>query len=84
MRAYTVFLRQEAASSMVEIKGNRKKAVEAFISYLAENPFDEGDFCEPDDTGRVTFTKIIRDLAVTFFTDHATCEIKILEVVQTP
>jgi len=84
MRDYTVFLRQEAAASMVRIKGNRKRTIEAFISYLSENPFEEGDFSESDESGRVTFTKVIRDFAITYFPDHAVCEIKILEVIRTP
>jgi len=84
MRDYTVFLRQEAAASMVRIKGKRKRAIEAFISYLSENPFEEGDFSESDESGRVTFTKVIRDFAITYFPDHAVCEIKILEVIRTP
>lgn len=84
MDRYTVFLRQETAESMVKIRGARKRAVGAFISYLTENPFDEGDFPEADETGRLTFTKIIRDFAITYYPDHAVREIKILEIVRTP
>ncbi len=84
MGGYAVFLRQETAESMVRIPGVRRRAVEAFISYLSENPFDEGDFSEADETGRIAFTKIVRDFAITYYPDHAVCEIKILEIVRTP
>jgi hypothetical protein len=63
---------------------SRRKAIEKFIDYLGENPFDEGDFPEVDESGRKVFSKVIRDYAVTYYPDHAVKELKILEIVRTP
>ena len=82
--SYTVFLRRTAAEALKQLRGTRRRAIERFLDYLAENPFEEGDFPEQDSTGRDVYCKVIRDYAVTFFPDHAVKEVKILEIVRTP
>lgn len=66
------------------MSGSRRKAIERFIDYLGENPFDEGDFPEVDESGRKVFCKVIRDHVISFYPDHAVRDLKILEIVRTP
>ena len=82
--SYTVFLRRPASAALNRVLGSRRKAIERFIDYLGENPFDEGDFPETDESGRKVFCKVIRDFAVTYYPDHAVDKLKILEIVRTP
>ena len=82
--AYTVFMRRVAFKALEEVKGSRRKAVNLFIDYLAENPFEEGDFPEEDKDGKWVFTKVIRDYAITYYPDHGVKEVKILEINKTP
>lgn len=81
--SYTVFLRRPASEAL-NMSASRRKAIERFIDYLGENPFDEGDFPETDESGRKVFCKVIRDFAVTYYPDNAVEELKILEILRTP
>ena len=82
--SYTVYLRRPASEALITVAASRRKAIEKFIDYLGENPFDEGDFPEEDESGRKVFCKVIRDYAVTYYPDHAVKELKILEIFRTP
>lgn len=81
---YTVYIRRAASKTLEGIDGTRKKAIERYIDYLGENPFDEGDFSEEDVNGRRVFCKVVQDYAVTFFPDHSVKELKIIEITRTP
>jgi hypothetical protein len=81
---YTVYMRRRASMALEEVTGTRRKAMDRFIDYLSENPFDEGDFSEEDEQGRKVFCKVVRDYAITYFPDHAVKELKVLEIVRTP
>ncbi len=48
---------------------------------LAGNPFVRGEWHTTDPTGRVLETKVMDDLAVTYWADHAVKEVRIVEVV---
>lgn len=82
--SYSVFLRRTASETLKQIRGTRRLAIERFIDYLAENPFEEGDFSEKDSSGRDVYCKIVRDYAISFYPDHPVKELKILEIVRTP
>jgi hypothetical protein len=81
---YDIFLKQSLHDELAAIRGNKKRAIERFIDYLSENPFDEGDFQEVDRDGREVYCKIVRDHAITYYPDHPVKELKILELVKTP
>jgi hypothetical protein len=51
-----------------------------FLDFLANNPFGEGDYQEPDAVGRPVQIKVLGDCALTFWTDHAVKEIKVVKV----
>ncbi len=82
--SYSIYLRRSASEALSSIRNPKRKAIERFIDYLGENPFDEGDFSEEDESGRKTYCKIIRDHAISYYPDHAVKELKVLEIVRTP
>ena len=51
-----------------------------FFDFLANNPSTEGDYQELDKVGRAVQIKVLGDCAVTFWTDHAVKEIKVVKV----
>lgn len=81
---YTIYLRKPVHQSLNKINKTKKRKIEAFIESLSNDPFNEGDFLETDSTGRTIFTVIVEGYAVTYFSDHAVAEVKILELVMTP
>ena len=47
-----------------------------FLERLADDPYQRGDYEENDDTGRPVQIKVIGKYALTFWADHAVCEVK--------
>lgn len=82
--SYAVFLNRPSHEALIRLKGAKRRAVDKFIDYLSDNPFEEGDFSEYDKVGRTVRCKIIRDLAITYYADHAVKELKVIELVTTP
>ncbi len=82
--SYTVYLKRSVHEDLRELRGSRKRAIEKYIDYLSDNPFDEGDFTESDRNGRDVHCKVIRDFALSFYPDHAVKELKVIELVRTP
>jgi len=82
--SYTIYLKRSVHQALRELRGNRKRAIEKYIDYLSDNPFDVGDFSETDSNGRTVHCKVIRDFALSFYPDHAVKELKVIELVRTP
>ena len=82
--SYDIFIKQPVHESLKRLRGSKKRAIEKFIDYLSDNPFESGDFSESDYSGRQIYCKVIKDHAITFYPDHAVKEIKIIELVTTP
>jgi hypothetical protein len=51
-----------------------------FLDFLARNPSADGDYHELDAIGRTVQIKVLGDCALTFWTDHAVKEIKVVKV----
>lgn len=77
---YEIFLRSEAVDSLRAIRPTTRKLVAAYLDSLASNPFSEGDYAVKDSSGREIQIKVIGEYAVTFWTDHAVKEIKIIDI----
>ena len=82
--SYAAFLNRPAHEALIRLKGSKRRAIDKFIDYLSDNPFEVGDFSEYDKVGRIVHCKIIRDLAITYYADHAVKELKVIELVPTP
>ena len=80
MSHYQLFLRVEAIEGLKATKGLQKRQISTFIDRLASNPNATGDYAETDDTGRIIEIKVVCQFAITFWTDHAAKEIKIIDI----
>ena len=79
MRAYAVYIHQAALDSAPR-SGNQQQMMIRFVRSLAENPFTIGDFSEKDDVGRTVQVKLVGRFAITFWADHAVCEVKVTHI----
>ncbi len=79
MRPYAVYI-NEAALVSAPRPGWQREAVMGFIRSLAANPNIVGDFSEKEATGRVVQVKVVGRHAITFWADHAVCEVKITHI----
>jgi len=79
MRAYVVFI-SELALGTAPKSGKQRELVMKFVRYLADNPNTPGDFTEQDQASRVLQVKVIGSFAVTYWADHAVCEIKVTHI----
>jgi hypothetical protein len=70
----------EAAEILRGIRGNQRTSVVAFIDSLSADPSKAGDYSEHDETGRQLEIKVIGSFAITFGSDHAVAEVKIVDV----
>ena len=53
--SYDIFIKQPVHESLKKLRGSKKRAIEKFIDYLSDNPFEAGDFSESDtEVGRFT------------------------------
>jgi mRNA-degrading endonuclease RelE of RelBE toxin-antitoxin system len=50
--SYDIFIKQPVHENLKRLKGSKKRAIEKFIDYLSDNPFEAGDFSESDEIGR--------------------------------
>jgi len=79
-RDYSLFLRAEAIEALKTTRGQQRRQISTFIDLLGTNPNMIGDYPEMDDNGRRLEIKVIGRFAITFWTDHAAKEIKVLDI----
>ena len=79
MRLYRVYINQEALLTAPR-SGPQRRAVMDFVASLSSNPYSRGDFAEKDDVGRDVFVKVVGRFAITYWADHAVCEVKVTHI----
>jgi len=68
---------------LLDKPGRRERAqILRFLDDLAADPFQEGDFQDRDDDGRIVQIKIIARFALTFWADHAAKEVRVTQVTE--
>ncbi len=80
MSPYNIFLRLEAAEAIRAIRGAQRTRISAFIDLLANDPFQVGDYTERDESDRQIEIKVIGQYAITFWSDHAVKEVKVVDI----
>ena len=60
-------------------EGQRQEAIDLF-ERLSRQPFLQGDFREPDDTGRVNEVILAGDTLIFFWSDHAVKTVRVTKV----
>jgi hypothetical protein len=80
-RGPRVYLHQATPGIAQTTKSGRVASeVMAFIRSLAHSPDTAGDFPERDESSQTVHVKIIGRYAVTFWTDHPVCEVKVTHI----
>jgi hypothetical protein len=82
VKPYAVYLRIEAAELLKSVAAQDRRRIENFVDSLSGNPFKTGDYTETDTTGRPIQIKILGNLALAFWADHAVKEIKVVAIVR--
>ncbi len=79
---YKVFIEESAVEVLRSLGGKKRKFLQDFAPTLSSDPFCQGDFQEVDATGRVTFTQLLEDYAVSYYPDHAEKEVTVFQVTK--
>ncbi len=78
MAAYRVMITRDVL--LFDKPGRRERLfLLRFLDSLAADPFQEGDFQDTDNDGRVVQIKIIGHYALTFWADHAAQEVRVTQ-----
>ena len=77
--SYTVFVKEEAFASLPK-SGSQRRLVMDFLRKLRDNPFQRGDYIEPDVLGRPNEVKVVGLYAVVYWADHAVKEVKVMDI----
>ena len=83
MRAYEVILHERAWAALAATKGAERRRVIALLDQLKATPFRSGDFRQRDETGRINEVLLLDDWLVTFWSDHAVSEIRVVNLERT-
>lgn len=78
---YELYVRHEIYHVVQGASRSTRDRIVAFIESLPADPFQSGDYSEPDATGRPCQVKIIGKYAVYFWADHAVKEVKVVDLV---
>jgi hypothetical protein len=79
MRPYAVYL-HERVLVQTPRSGTARERIMTFVRQLANDPHRQGDYRTRDEVGHDLEVTIVGNYAVTFWTDHAVCEVKVLNV----
>ncbi len=77
---YEVYLRTEAFEFLRTVRGDERTRLLRFLHELAAQPYREGDFVERDVGGRDIQVLIFQRYAISFWSDHAVKEVKVIDI----
>lgn len=78
--AYELVMRRAVAQAATGLNRSQRHRFEAFLDSLAKSPHQKGDFIDTDDRGRPYDVKLVDDLIVTYWVDHAAKEVRIVDL----
>ncbi len=78
---YELFIRHEFYGALLATSKSHREKIVNFIESLAADSFQTGDYAENDSSGRPCFVKITGKYAIFFWADHATKEVRIVDLV---
>jgi hypothetical protein len=79
MRRYSVYLHESALRNAPR-RGRNRERVMAFIFSLGDDPHRRGDYEDRDEAGHEIQVTVVGDHAVSYWADHAVCEIKVINI----
>jgi hypothetical protein len=82
VRAYEVILHERAWETLAATKGATRRHLLALLEVVKAGPFRTGDFQQRDASGRTNQVLLHGDWLLTFWSDHAACEIHVVNLEQ--
>lgn len=79
-RGWKVVLNDDAVEFLLGCRAPARRSLIGLLDKLRNDPQMTGDFVEYDDSGRPLQVKLHRQFLVTFWTDHAVKEIRIVQI----
>ena len=83
MAAYEVILHAQAWSVLAATRGPELRRLLAVLDQVAADPFRTGDFQQRDQSGRRYEVVLLGEWLVTFWSDHAVNEIRVVALEST-
>lgn len=80
MPAYSYAVGDEAVHAFALLSAKRRAKLLRFFDRVTHDPFQSGDYSEAGATGRVYELKLIDDVLVSWWVDHAAREIRIVRI----
>ncbi|MBI3881837.1 MAG: hypothetical protein HY301_17455 [Verrucomicrobia bacterium] len=80
MTPYRVFVEAGVFATLRGFKRSEQLQFIRLLDRLADDPYQEGDYAERDEIGRLIQVLVSRRHAVYFWADHAVKEVKILDL----
>lgn len=80
MRVYEVILHARAWDTLTATRGAEQRRLLAILDEIKAAPFRAGDFKQRDETGRFNEVVLLGEWLVTFWSDHTTREIRIVNL----
>ena len=77
---YALVLDEAAAKALVLSSRSQQRKLGSILDGLKFSPFRSGDFQQRDTTGRLHEVALIEDWLVTYWSDHAVREIRIVNL----
>ena len=77
MRAYAPEYSQAALDALLSASSRRRTHARAALELLCRGVPGDGDYQERDADGRVWEVKLVDSVVLTYWVDHAVCEVKI-------
>ncbi|WP_404424948.1 hypothetical protein [Nibricoccus sp. IMCC34717] len=80
MRVYEVILHERVRAALAATRGVQTRRLLARLDEVKADPFRRGDFQQQDASGRTNEVVLLGDWLVTFWSDHATLHIHVVEL----
>jgi hypothetical protein len=80
---YDYALGAEAVHVFTAFGARRREQLLQHFAGLAANPFESGDYQEPGQAGRSYQVRLVDDLLITWWVDHAAREVRVLRIEET-
>lgn len=77
---YTAVIHFQVAEQLLDVAGLQRSRLLAFLDSLERDPWQTGDYSEPDADDRINQIRIVGRWAVTYWPDHAIREIRVVRL----
>jgi mRNA-degrading endonuclease RelE of RelBE toxin-antitoxin system len=75
-----VVFSEDALDLLLALPKRRQRQIVQTARQLGEDPFREGDYTLPDESGREITHVLAGDLVFAYWVDHAVAEVRIVEI----